>query len=50
MNRFNAFWRRHMPALEPTAGYYADGVRFLGDINDKRVELGIADEQLIRVR
>lgn len=50
MTRFNAFWRRHLPALEPTAGYYADGVRFLGDINDKRQELGIPDELLIRSR
>lgn len=50
MTRFNAFWKRHLPALEPTAGYYSDGVRFLGDINDKRVELGIPDEQLIRSR
>jgi hypothetical protein len=25
-------------------------VRFLGDINEKRLELGIADEQLIRSR
>jgi ribonuclease HII len=50
MTRFNAFWKQHLPALEPTAGYYADGVRFLGDINEKRVELGISDEQLIRSR
>jgi ribonuclease HII len=50
MTRFNAFWKQHLPALEPTAGYYADGVRFLGDINDKRQELGIPDEQLIRSR
>jgi ribonuclease HII len=50
MTRFNAFWKRHLPALEPTAGYYADGVRFLGDIADVRVELGITDDQLIRAR
>ena len=50
MTRFNAFWKQHLPQLEPTAGYYADGVRFLGDINEKRLELGIADEQLIRSR
>lgn len=50
MHRFNAFWKRHLPALAPTAGYYADGVRFLGDISDKRQELGIVDEQLIRSR
>jgi hypothetical protein len=50
MNRFNAFWKGHLPQVEPTAGYYGDGVRFLADINDKRLELGISDEQLIRVR
>jgi hypothetical protein len=50
MTRFNAFWQRHLPDLAPTAGYYADGQRFLSDIHQKRQELGIADEQLIRVR
>ena len=50
MSRFNAFWRRHLPRLEPTAGYYADGMRFLADIQEKRRELGIADELLIRSR
>lgn len=50
MARFNAFWKIHLPQLEPTAGYYTDGVRFLHDINPKRLELGIRDEELIRSR
>jgi len=50
MSRFNAFWKGHLPTVEPTAGYYADGVRFLADIADKRLELGISDDQLIRSR
>jgi hypothetical protein len=50
MMRFNAFWKRHLPDLTPTAGYYADGTRFLADIQHKRAELGIADDQLIRCR
>jgi ribonuclease HII len=50
MVRFNAFWKGHLPTVEPTAGYYSDGVRFLADIADVRTELGIADEQLIRSR
>ena len=50
MTRFNAFWKQHLPDLTPTAGYYADGTRFLADIQQKRVELGIPDEQLIRCR
>jgi hypothetical protein len=50
MHRFNAFWKGHLPAVEPTAGYYADGMRFLADIADKRQELGISDEMLVRSR
>jgi hypothetical protein len=50
MSRFNAYWRRLMPELQPTAGYYTDGSRFLRDIDPKRRELGIADDQLIRIR
>ena len=50
MRRFNAFWRLHLPGVAPTAGYYGDGTRFLGDIDAKRRELGITDEQLVRAR
>jgi hypothetical protein len=50
MKRFNAFWKRHLPEVAPTAGYYGDGTRFLSDIDTKRRELGIADEQLVRCR
>lgn len=50
MSRFNAFWKGHLPQVEPTAGYYNDGLRFLGDIAAKRAELGISDAQLIRVK
>jgi hypothetical protein len=50
MRRFNAFWRTHLPEVEPTAGYYGDGQRFLQDIDVKRRELGIRDELLIRAR
>ena len=50
MRRFNAFWQNQMPGVQPTAGYYGDGVRFLGDIALKRQELGITDEQLVRCR
>jgi hypothetical protein len=48
MSRFNAWWKSHLPALEPTAGYYTDGVRFLRDISTKRAELRIPDEDLVR--
>jgi hypothetical protein len=50
MRRFNAFWARHIPDVTPTAGYYNDGTRFLRDIEPKRRQLGIADEELIRSR
>src|SRR5688572_14741869 len=50
MRRFNAYWKHHLPDVEPTAGYYGDGVRFLSDIEPKRRELGIRDEDLIRCR
>ncbi|MCC6422880.1 MAG: hypothetical protein IT447_05325 [Phycisphaerales bacterium] len=50
MSRFNAYWRRLLPDLQPTAGYYTDGSRFLRDIESSRRELGIADDQLIRSR
>lgn len=50
MRRFNAHWRTHLPDLAPTAGYYEDGLRFLRDTEQKRRELGIADEHLIRSR
>lgn len=50
MRRFNAFWRLHLPGVLPTAGYYGDGSRFLSEIDSKRRELGISDEQLVRCR
>ncbi|HZN68482.1 MAG TPA: hypothetical protein VFB66_24575 [Tepidisphaeraceae bacterium] len=50
MRRFNAYWKQLLPDLTPTAGYYGDGARFLGDIDAKRRELGFTDEQLVRCR
>lgn len=50
MHRFNAFWKKLIPALSPTAGYYTDGQRFLQDIAACRSSLGITDQQLIRSR
>ena len=50
MRRFNAYWKAMLPELEPTAGYYNDGLRFLNDIAHKRVEFGIRDADLIRSR
>jgi len=50
MRRFNAYWQTVLPGVTPTAGYYQDGLRFLGEIEAKRRELGVRDEELIRAR
>ena len=47
---FNAFWTNQVPALEPTAGYYQDGLRFLRDIQPHLHRLGIAKDRLVRLR
>jgi ribonuclease HII len=50
MRRFNAWWVRHLPKLSPTAGYYSDGRRFMGEIEAKCHELGIRPGSLQRSR
>ncbi|HZZ41789.1 MAG TPA: hypothetical protein VFE58_02530 [Tepidisphaeraceae bacterium] len=50
MRRFNAYWREQIPGVAPTAGYYSDGMRFLKEIDARRLELGIPDDHLIRCR
>ena len=50
MRRFNGYWTSHLPELVPTAGYYGDGSRFLRDIEQKRRELGVQDDRLVRCR
>jgi len=50
MRRFNAWWKTVLPEIEPTAGYHTDGVRFLRDIEAKKLELGISDMELVRMR
>ncbi|MBN2625971.1 MAG: hypothetical protein JXA95_04840, partial [Spirochaetales bacterium] len=29
---FNRYWRERKPDLKETAGYYTDGMRFIGDL------------------
>jgi len=41
MGRFNAFWSRHVPSLQPTAGYYTDGRRFFDEITPVMESLSI---------
>lgn len=50
MHRFNAWWKRHEPTLEPTAGYWTDGLRFLKDIEPACARLGIDPKVLARSR
>lgn len=50
MRRFNTYWKNHLPHVNPTAGYYGDGTRFLQDIDVRRRELGVRDDELIRCR
>ncbi|MFW6065502.1 MAG: hypothetical protein ACOC9S_01650 [Planctomycetota bacterium] len=50
MELLNGFWRQRLPELEPTAGYYTDGVRFYREIHPHLTELGYDAEQLYRSR
>ena len=47
---FNLFWQEIIPNIKPTAGYYQDAKRFLEQIADAKVKLGIKDELMIRVK
>ena len=50
MGEFNDFWRQHLPALVPTAGYPVDAGRFFADIRPIRERLGVPDRRLWRQR
>lgn len=50
MASFNAFWKRHIPGLAPTAGYYVDGQRFLKEISPILEPLGIDPRLIVRQR
>jgi hypothetical protein len=50
MHRYNLYWQALVPGIQPTAGFWQDGTRFLQDIAAKRHELNIPDARLIRSR
>lgn len=50
MERFNAWWKTHAPQVEPTAGYYTDGMRWLEQTAELRRQLGVKDEHLVRLK
>jgi len=47
MELINAWWASHVPHLAPTAGYYTDGKRLLGEIAPAVQRLGV-DLSLVR--
>jgi ribonuclease HII len=50
MHEFNAFWKQHVPDLQPTAGYPGDSVRFFDAIRPALARLNIAEELVWRRR
>ncbi len=50
MRAFNLFWREHLPALQPTAGYPHDARRFAEQTRDMRQKLNIAAAEFWRNR
>lgn len=50
MQRWNQYWRVHLPHLKPTKGYPVDAKRFKKDIHRVQVKIGIADEDIWRMR
>ena len=50
MHSFNAWWCRKIAGLQPTAGYYQDGTRWLLDVEPHLPRLGIQRDMLVRSR
>lgn len=50
MQRFNAYWRQHLPALRPTAGYARDARRFLAELGAGVTASGLSTERFVRQR
>ena len=50
MMGFNDFWRAEAPELRPTAGYYTDAQRFLGEVADQIGRRGLPTNRFIRLR
>jgi hypothetical protein len=48
MHEFNAFWRRHLPDLAPTAGYPGDAARFYAAIRPAADRLGLPANSIWR--
>lgn len=48
MEQFNSWWRKKMPELQTTAGYWEDGLRFLQEVELLRSSLNINLDSLRR--
>jgi ribonuclease HIII len=46
----NRYWQDQVAGLKPTAGYYADGQRFVTDIDSALAEAGVDRRMLVRSR
>ena len=47
---FNTFWQEKVKDIRPTAGYPEDAKRFLSEIYETRIKLGITDDILMRIK
>jgi hypothetical protein len=50
MHSFNGWWCGKIEGLRPTAGYYGDGTRWLGDVEPHFERLAVRREMLVRIR
>jgi ribonuclease HII len=50
MKQFNAFWAKHVPGIQPTAGYPGDARRFYDEIRPAMDALGLEPDAVWRKR
>jgi hypothetical protein len=50
MRQFNRFWAKHVPGIQPTAGYPGDAKRFFDEIKPAMAKLGLTDDEVWRKR
>ena len=50
MKAWNQFWIGQIPNLKPTKGYPVDAKRFKAEINELQLRLGIADDDVWRLK
>lgn len=46
----NRWFQARVPGLQPTAGYYVDGHRFLAEVGPRLADLAVPTQRLVRVR